>query len=57
MTDKFEVDFCEECENRFLGLDGSTKWCPYCGAKHEGETESITAAKLQEILAKTHQQK
>jgi hypothetical protein len=31
------ADKCEQCEKLFVGLSGSTKWCPYCGAKHEGE--------------------
>lgn len=32
------ADVCEQCEKIFVGLSGSTKWCPYCGAKHEGES-------------------
>lgn len=52
MSEKLEVDFCEQCEKRFVGVDGSTKWCPYCGAKHEGETEMITFTKFREALAK-----
>lgn len=36
------ADFCEACEKRFIGLDGSTKWCSYCGARHEGATVSVS---------------
>lgn len=39
------ADKCENCEKVFVGLSGSTKWCPYCGAKHEGETVPLPAAK------------
>lgn len=26
-------DVCDNCEKRTIGLDGSTKWCAYCGGK------------------------
>jgi hypothetical protein len=42
MSQTVNVDFCESCESSFLGLSGSTKWCPYCGAKHEGATVPYT---------------
>lgn len=35
------ADFCEECERLFVGFSGSTKWCAYCGAKHQGEIREI----------------
>lgn len=33
-----EADLCESCNGTFIGVSDSTKWCPYCGARHEGET-------------------
>lgn len=48
MNSKIEMpkfaDLCQGCEKSFLGLSGSTKWCPYCGGEHEGDTVLIEFA-------------
>lgn len=38
-----KADTCDNCDKAFIGLSGSTKWCPYCGAKHEGSTVDVPA--------------
>lgn len=40
------ADVCEQCEKVFVGLSGSTKWCPYCGAKHEGNSVPLPQGSL-----------
>jgi hypothetical protein len=50
---EIEVDVCEECENRFVGVDGCTKWCPYCGHRHEGTTELMTGKEFEEAVNKS----
>jgi len=48
MSSKIEApkfaDLCQDCDKSFIGLYGSTKWCPYCGAKHEGDHVAIEFA-------------
>lgn len=36
-----EVDLCEVCDKKFEGHSGGTKWCCYCGARHEGATAPL----------------
>lgn len=41
--DPITADQCEQCGGVSVGLTGSTKWCPYCGARHEGATVQVPA--------------
>jgi hypothetical protein len=37
-----EVDRCECCSELFLGVSKDTKYCPFCGTKHKGETAKVS---------------
>jgi hypothetical protein len=44
------ADLCGQCDKAFIGLSGYTKWCPYCGAKHEGETKTFSPVEFEAAL-------